>query len=295
MDTINNATSAPAEDEIDLLDLLVVIAENIKLLIFGPLLIGAAALGIAFYLPQTFESQSILVPNQEAAEKNTGISGQVLASFLTSADVINAAANDLGLEPDMSTTRRIKAIQKRIRVSVGKQDQLVTLVTQGQTPEAAQALNATLWKHVFPMTLPRPAEMERLRKQLTAEKDRLESGEALEQQTGELLATGKASGEATSRLYGELLKSNTERLAAIAQLESRMHGLTAADNWVQQPSLPEEAVAPKKSLIAIAATFGSGFLLLVFVFMRQALRTASNNPEQASKVQRLRKALGFKS
>ena len=52
------------EDEISLLDLLLVVAENARLLIFGPLLAGLAALGIAFIIPPTFTA-SILPPQQQ--------------------------------------------------------------------------------------------------------------------------------------------------------------------------------------------------------------------------------------
>jgi len=44
----DETTPLPPEDEISLLDLLLVVAENARLLIFGPLLAGLAALGIAF-------------------------------------------------------------------------------------------------------------------------------------------------------------------------------------------------------------------------------------------------------
>src|SRR5690606_33483199 len=56
----DSATSRVEGDEIDLLDLLVVIAENLKLLFFVPLFVGLVALGIAFVLPKTFASQSML-------------------------------------------------------------------------------------------------------------------------------------------------------------------------------------------------------------------------------------------
>ena len=48
------------EDEISLLDLLLVVAENIKLLILGPLLVGLLALGGSYLLPQKFVSNAIL-------------------------------------------------------------------------------------------------------------------------------------------------------------------------------------------------------------------------------------------
>ena len=47
------------ENETSLLDLLVVVAENLKLLILGPFAVGLLALGIAFTLPQSYVSQAI--------------------------------------------------------------------------------------------------------------------------------------------------------------------------------------------------------------------------------------------
>lgn len=46
----------PQDDEIDLLDLLVTVAENIKLLILGPLLAGVLAFGAVSLWPATYES-----------------------------------------------------------------------------------------------------------------------------------------------------------------------------------------------------------------------------------------------
>jgi len=48
------------ENEISLFDLLLVVADNLKLLILGPLLVGLLALGIGYALPQSFTSQAHL-------------------------------------------------------------------------------------------------------------------------------------------------------------------------------------------------------------------------------------------
>ena len=53
------------EDEIDLLSLLQVIAENLRLLILGPLLIGLTALGFTFSIPPTFTAKTIFMPPQQ--------------------------------------------------------------------------------------------------------------------------------------------------------------------------------------------------------------------------------------
>lgn len=52
-------------DEISLLDLLQVIAENLRLLIVGPLVVGLAALGVMFLIPPTFTATTVFLPPQQ--------------------------------------------------------------------------------------------------------------------------------------------------------------------------------------------------------------------------------------
>ncbi|HEY4663535.1 MAG TPA: Wzz/FepE/Etk N-terminal domain-containing protein [Comamonas sp.] len=278
-----------SSDEFDLLDLLIVVAENLKLLVLVPLIVGLAALGIAFAIPKTYESQSILSPSKPGLD----ISGQVLASYIKSADILEAVANDIGLEPNASAEQRFKKLEQRISVSVGKNDQLVTLKTQGNSPESARDLNTTIWKHVLPLTIPRSRDMERLQAQLKAEQERLQAGVNLEAQMTKLVAQSESITEGNANLYGELLAANSARLRAIATLEAQIEGLTT-ENLAQQPTLPEASVKPRKAMIAIGATVATGFVLLLFVFARHALRTTAQNQEQAAKIQRLRQAAGLK-
>jgi uncharacterized protein involved in exopolysaccharide biosynthesis len=60
---------------------------------------------------------------------------------------------------------------------------------------------------------------------------------------------------------------------------------------------PELKSKPKKALIAVIATLASGFALLLFVFVRQALRNAGQDSASAQKLQGIhaawRKALGL--
>jgi capsule polysaccharide export protein KpsE/RkpR len=53
---------------------------------------------------------------------------------------------------------------------------------------------------------------------------------------------------------------------------------------------PERKSKPKKALIAMMTTLATGFALLLFVFVRQALRSAAQTPESAEKLARLRHA-----
>jgi tyrosine-protein kinase Etk/Wzc len=71
--------------------------------------------------------------------------------------------------------------------------------------------------------------------------------------------------------------------------ESREGAVIQVLDIAQTPELKSK---PKKAQIAIMATLASGFALLLFVFIRQALRGAAQTPESAEKLDRLRRAWG---
>ena len=82
-------------------------------------------------------------------------------------------------------------------------------------------------------------------------------------------------------------------LAEVINIPRALQGLSR-DVAIQSPTLPTDPVAPKKSLIAVLAALGSGFALLLWVFMRQAWRGAAQNPDAAEKQAKLRLAFGLK-
>lgn len=288
----NNTTSVISEsvnkpdEELDLLDLLVTLAENWKLLLFTPIAAGLVALGISFALSKTYQSESSV----QVERTGSSFSAPVAASLAMSADVLHTIAPVAGLDDGLTSEEIYKKLSKRIQGSVGKQDKLLNVVTEAKSPEAAQKLNQALLDTLFPFSKPRGIEKKQLEQQLDSEKKRLQEALKLEQDTAANIAAGKVT-EATSRLYGELLAANSARQRAVLDMERRLEGLDN-DDVVQAPTLPESSVKPKKSMIAIGATVASGFLLLLFVFARQAWRSAQeNSPEQARKLARIRQAL----
>lgn len=57
---------------------------------------------------------------------------------------------------------------------------------------------------------------------------------------------------------------------------------------------PEQRSSPKRALMAVVATLAAGFALLLFVFVRQALRNASLDPTSAAKLNAIRRSLGLR-
>lgn len=94
--------------------------------------------------------------------------------------------------------------------------------------------------------------------------------------------------------YYETLFELFAKQFELAKVDEAREGAVIQVVDMAQP--PERKSKPKKALIALIATMATGFALLLFVFIRQALRTAAQTPESAEKLSQLRqswrKALG---
>ncbi len=94
--------------------------------------------------------------------------------------------------------------------------------------------------------------------------------------------------------YQETLFELFAKQFEVAKADEAREGATIQVVDVAQP--PERKSKPKKALIAILATLASGFALLLYVFIRQALRNSAQDQQTATKLQALRqswrKALG---
>jgi tyrosine-protein kinase Etk/Wzc len=74
----------------------------------------------------------------------------------------------------------------------------------------------------------------------------------------------------------------------LAKVDESREGATIQVLDVAQP--PERKTKPKKALIAVISTLSACFVLLLFVYTRSAIRTASQNPETKDRLQALKKS-----
>jgi uncharacterized protein involved in exopolysaccharide biosynthesis len=274
----------PEDDEISLLDLLQTIVDNLRLLIIGPLVAGLLAYGVALVIPKTYESTAILKSEQNLA-------GQMLT-----ASVLDPIAAKLGYTPKMEADDARDKLRKEIKASYNAKDKLVTLTAQATSPQAAQALANDVLEQVYVQTQPRDSAKQSLQKQLTQlqtrEKELTQSAKILERRLEQ--ATGNGVSE-VAQGYAQLIGVIEKNQESQIKIEKELKGMDSSD-LIQSPTLPTKKVAPKRSLIAIIAALAAGFALLLFVFIRQALRNASQNEESAPKINALqaswRKALG---
>ena len=79
---------------------------------------------------------------------------------------------------------------------------------------------------------------------------------------------------------------------SLLQLENQLAGY-GQEILLQQPTLPDKPISPKKFQITLISGMLAGFALLVWAFLCAALRAASDDPECASKLARIRKSFSF--
>ena len=118
------------------------------------------------------------------------------------------------------------------------------------------------------------------------------------QDKDEAAGNGAGQGDYISRYrdfkYHETLFELFAKQYELAKVDEAREGAVIQVLDVAQP--PERKSKPKKALIAIIAALASGFALLLFVFVRQALRNVGRDQETAGKLTQLktswRQALG---
>ena len=119
---------------------------------------------------------------------------------------------------------------------------------------------------------------------------------ALRAQFGKLETTPAASGSSADYVaryrdfkYQETLFDLFARQYELARVDESREGTGMQVIDVATP--PEKKSKPSKALIAIVATLASGCVLLLLVFVRQALVGASEHGDTAKKLARLKKSL----
>lgn len=274
------------ENETSLLDLLVVVAENLRLLILGPVVIGLLALGFGYALPQSFTSQAILtLPTELQAQA---------AAIMLSPLVLDSVVESRRLSRGQSISLARARLENQVRAAVSK-DGLLRLEVTANTPIEAQTIANAVIDTWLKTTVPGVQDRADLETRLAYAKGSLSSlrhlQDVLTTEGAAALNKSPTRGEAGTSIVavGEL---QARYFAEVLSIPRQLKGLTR-DVVKQSPTLATEPSASKKSLIVLLAAFGSGFSLLLWVFMRQSWKNAGQNPQAVEKQARLLAALRF--
>lgn len=275
-DPTSSAQAAYADDDISLLDLLATITEHLRLLVIGPLVVGLLALGISFVVTPTYESRSVL----RLGESTTALlaSDDLLAPLLPLAPWIDTNAPRVA---------QLQALRDHVKPTFNKKDGTLTLTVSGPTAAQAHKLHLATIDELRKQLLPKGRSLEQTEQRRKTAQATLDELNAVIPALSQNVVRPSADSEASSRAYSLLLQ---QRLSAQQTLQDIDNSLKpfGEEVFAQLPSLPDKPVKPKKGLIAIVATLAAGFVLLVFVFVRQAMRNAAHNPQDAQRLQAIR-------
>ena len=273
------------DDEISLLDILVTLAESWRLLVFGPLIAGMLAGGLSFLWPKTFESVAIVRMTEEEV------------ALLHAAPVLDPLIEKFGLlaEADGIVDDARQDLKKRLTFTVDKKTKLATITAKARTPDAAQAMGSSAIAAVLKELQVKGQEKELLEKTIAINNRAIVSAEdAIESIQHSLKRVG-ASDQAQESAIKNLAAINSD-IAKLSQENEQLRQKLepkGAEVLVQEASLPQRKVSPKRSLVVLLAVLASGFALLIFVFIRKAWASAAQDAESASKLASIKRSLGL--
>ena len=198
------------DDEISLLDLLQVVAENLRLLILGPLLAGLTALGVSFLVTPTFTAKTSFLPPQQqnsaAASMLSSLSAlgglagaaagiknpaDQYVAFMKSNQLLDVLIDEFDLMSRYEVAYRSSvraALMGSSRIASGK-DGIITVEVDDTDPQlAADMANAYVTQLEALMSRLAVTEAQQRRQffesQLEATKQKLTDAEILLSQTG---------------------------------------------------------------------------------------------------------------
>lgn len=259
------------ENEISLLDILVILAESWKLLVFGPLIAGVLAGGLSYLWPKTFESVAIVRMTEEEV------------ALLHAAPVLDPLIEKFGLLAEVNgiVDDARQGLRARLTFAVDKRTKLATITAKGHSPENAQALGQAAMDILLIELQPKGKEKEAILQEIAINNQLIADGIYLvDRQSGKQTNTDSAKGQIAN------LKLNNLELNLKLQAKGK-------EVFAQEPSLPQRKVSPKRSLVVLLAILASGFALLIFVFIRKAWASAAQDAESASKLASIKRSLGL--
>lgn len=284
-------------DEISLLDLLGVITENLRILIIGPIVVGLISLAYTFTLTPIFTAKTTIIPpgqNTSGGGAAAALLGQLgglgvlaggTAGIKTPTDQYIAYLESNTLRDQLieqfklmeryktkyyeQARQSLKAVSK---ITTDKKSGLIAIEISDKDPVfAAKLANAyviALSQMLGKMSL----------------EDAQSRRDLLEQQIN----------QATEKSYRSPLVRE-----AIIQTVVREYEMAVLDQKKGRPYIQQVDVAeipglksgPKRALIAVVTAMTTGFILLLFVFVRSAFVNAEQDPKTKYRVQRIYFAL----
>ena len=282
------------EGAISILDLVLIVAQNIKLLIVGPLAIGILALIISFFITPTFTAITTIQPPPQGGQTSTsaaileslgGLGGgmgpglkdtsQLYIAYMQSATFEDSLIEKFKLQEKFHAKYKVsarKTLEGNVKILSDKKTGMISIAVDDEDPQfAANLANAYVSElRIFTGKL--------------ALQEAQDRKEFLEAQIKEL-----SSRQFRDIYTQQAMLAGTIRQYEAARVDEEKVGPTFTQ--VDVAYAPELKSKPKRAQIAIIATLACEFLLLIFIFVRHAWANLRANPESEGKLKNIHSIL----
>jgi capsular polysaccharide biosynthesis protein len=186
-------------------------------------------------------------------------------------------------------------LKKRLTFAVDKKNKLVTITAKARTPDAAQALGSSAITSVLKELRVKGQEKALLEKTIAINNRAIASAENAVESIQLSLKKGILTDQAQESAVKNLAAINSDIAKRSQENEELLNKLApkGAEVYVQESSLPQRKVSPKRSLVVMLSILASGFALLIFVFIRKAWASAAQDADSASKLASIKRSLGL--
>ena len=304
--------ATPEDDEINLLDLLIVLAKHKKRIIGATFAAALLAVGYALSLPNIYTGSTKILPPQQSQSSASamlsqlgGLAGMAGGSLgiknpndlyiamLKSRSVMEKIVKRFDLQKvyeQETLTGTLNALEGSMTVASGK-DGMITVEVSDKDPQlAANIANAFIEElnkllQTYSLT---DASQKRtfFEQQLRQAKDKLTDAELKLDKTPN-----------TSLQYLDALR-NLKYQEALWEILARQFEMAKLDEAKDFPLIqvldkatpPEKKSKPKRSQIVLLATLVAFFLAVIWAFISEALARSGSDSEQGARLQELRRA-----
>ncbi len=307
----------PDDDEINLLDLLIVLAKHKAMILKVTLGAALLAVGVTLLMSNVYTGTARILPPQQSQSSASALLGQlgglaglaggamgiknpadIYLAMLKSRTLMGKIANRFDLQQlykAKTLTDTLKALENNSTFTAGKDGVITVEVSDLDPKRAADMANAFVEELAklmqnFALT---DASQKRIffEQQMKQAKDKLTDAEARLDKTSN-----------TSLQYMDAVRNMKyqEAVWEILAKQFEMAKLDEAKNSsliqvLDQATPPEKKSKPKRSVIVLLATLVAFFLAILLAFVREGLLRAQQQPEQAERMQALRIAFKWRA
>lgn len=282
--------------EISLLDILLIIFENKKLIltVFFIFLFSGLGYGIFIKKPEFASSMQIAAITQnstKAGDFNVYVSGDFISGILKSDSVLDSVIDRNGLlkNEDGTVRTRIKArksLSDSIKPNVDAKSGIVTVTVEEKSPEKALEVAESLYDSSLVI-------LQEMGMAISGQKDAYIQSE-IEKNIEKIDEFKKESvNQIVNKDIDQLLKT----LSLFALYEEGSVYRKSAPMVVQlvsPPSLPDQPLPGGRAKTAVLSAMLGLFLGLTLAFIRHFWRVSASDPETEEKVKRIKELAGIK-